>query len=182
MEVIFRVLLTFNATSLLVIIYLVKKGCTLDYFFPFLSSYLIGSLNYISYLIYLFIPILMTWLSITLCSKLDKDQFKSESVVSIKYANHSFLPSYLGYFFVALSIGNLETLFFVYSILFAFTLLSQALYFNPLFLVFGFEFYNIVTSDGASIFLISREKYKLPKDVAIETAYRINNYTFIEKV
>lgn len=182
MNLIFRLLLTFNATSLLVIIFLVQKGYALDHFFPVLCPYLMDVSNYASYFIYLLVPILMTWLSIVLCPKLGKDEFKSGAVVSIEHANNSFLPSYLGYFFVALSIGSAEALFFVYGILFVFTFLSQALYFNPLFLVFRFEFYNIVTSDGASIFLISRNKYKLPKDVVIETAYRINNYTFIEKV
>ena len=37
---------------------------------------------------------------------------------------------------------------------------SQALYFNPLFLLYGYDFYTITTSTGASIFLISKEKYK----------------------
>ncbi|MBE0354513.1 hypothetical protein PPHE_a2181 [Pseudoalteromonas phenolica O-BC30] len=100
---------------------------------------------------------------------------------SIEHANNSFLPSYLGYFFVALSISNWETLFFVYGVLFIFTFLSQALYFNPLFLLFGFEFYNIKTKNGTAIFLISRNKYKKPNEIDIEKAHRINNYTFIER-
>jgi hypothetical protein len=91
------------------------------------------------------------------------------------------LPSYLGYFFVALSVSNWETLFFVYGVLFIFTFRSQALYFNPLFLLYGYEFYNITTTSKASIFLISRERYKVPSDIAIAKAFRINNYTFIER-
>ena len=97
------------------------------------------------------------------------------------HANNSFLPSYLGYFFVALSVGNWETLWFVYGVLFIFTFLSQALYFNPLFLIFGYEFYNVKTKNGTAIFLISRQKYKTPSDIYISTAFRINNYTFIER-
>ncbi|TOM27660.1 hypothetical protein CGH79_25305, partial [Vibrio parahaemolyticus] len=73
-----------------------------------------------------------------------------------------------------------ETLWFVYGVLFVFTFLSQALYFNPLFLLFGFEFYNINTKNGRSIFLISRYKYKNPVEVDVPVANRINNYTFIE--
>ncbi len=181
MNFIFRLLLTFNATSLLVIIYLVQKGYPLQHFFPELLGNFINTPNYVSYLIYIMIPIGLTWISILLCPLLGKDSFRAGSVISIEHANNSFLPSYLGYFFVALSIGSWETLFFVYGILFIFTFLSQALYFNPLFLVFRFEFYNIVTSSGASIFLISRNRYKLPSDVVIKEANRINNYTFIEK-
>lgn len=179
----FRVLLTFNATSLLVIIFLVQKGYTLGYFFCSAAwlGWAIELPNAVSYLFYLAIPILSTGLSIWLSKHLGKDEFKAGEVDSIEHANNSFLPSYLGYFFVALSISNTETLWFVYGVLFVFTYLSQALYFNPLFLLFGYEFYNITTKNGTAIFLISKECYKKPDDIQIPLAYRINNYTFIER-
>lgn len=179
----FRLLLTFNATSLLVIIFMVQKGYTLGYFLADIGCLIwLNTLpNAISYMFYLLIPLLSTKASILLSSQLGKDAFKQGSVASIEHANNSFLPSYLGYFFVALSIGNWETLCFVYAVLFAFTFLSQALYFNPLFLIFGYEFYNITTKNGTAIFLISRHKYKKPDEVNIPAAYRINNYTFIER-
>ncbi|MGY0216084.1 hypothetical protein ACWJJH_01725 [Endozoicomonadaceae bacterium StTr2] len=193
MNTLFRLLLTFNATSLLVIIFLVQKSYTLKYFFtqcpwmtqlrmtfPSLDCLLVLP-NYVSYLAYLSVPILLTALSIFLSRFLGRDDFGAGQVDSIEHANNSFLPSYLGYFFVALSVGNWETLFFVYGVLFVFTFLSQALYFNPLFLLFRFEFYNITTANGAAIFLISRQRYKTPAEVNIDTAYRINNYTYIEK-
>lgn len=181
MNLAFRLLLAFNATSLLVIVFLVQNSSPLDYLIPALSPYLHGTSNYVSYFIYLLIPVMLTWFSVFLCPRLGRDEFEAGSIVSIEHANNSFLPSYLGYFFVALSIGGWEALFFVYGVLFVFTFLSQALYFNPLFLLFRFEFYNIVTSDGAAVFLISRKRYKLPSSVIIGKAYRINNYTFIEK-
>lgn len=177
---IFRFLLTFNATSLLVIIFLVQKGYNLSYFFS--EIYWISLLpNEVSYLFYFCIPVLSTWLSILLSSKLGSDAFKKGEVEGVEHANNSFLPSYLGYFFVALSVGSWETLWFVYGVLFIFTFLSQALYFNPLFLIFKYEFYNIKTRNGTAIFLISRHKYKKPDEIEIATAYKINNYTFIEK-
>lgn len=143
----FRLLLTFNATSLLIIIYLVQKGQTLGKLFP-QCQHLVDLPNSISYIVYLMVPILLTGLSILLSSKLGKDSFKSGEIVGIEHANNSFLPSYLGYFFVALSVSNWETLIFVYSVLFMFTFLSQALYFNPLYLLYGFDFYNITTKNG----------------------------------
>jgi hypothetical protein len=176
----YRLLLTITATSLLLIIFVVQNGYTLGYFFD-KCTYLVELPSAISYAVYLLIPIVLTGLSIFLSKYLGKDEFKAGQVVAIEHANNSFLPSYLGYFFVALSIGNWETLVFVYGVLFVFTFLSQALYFNPLFLLFGFEFYNIKTKNGASIFLISRNLYKTPADIEIAKAYRINNYTFIER-
>lgn len=181
MNFIFRILLTFNATSLLVIVYLVQQEITLDLIDS--SAYGIPSAysNTISYISYLLLPVTLTWLSLLLCRLLGKDSFSEKSIVSIEHANNSFLPSYLGYFFVALSINNIETLIFVYGLLFVFTFQSQALYFNPIFLVFKYEFYNITTNSGASIFLISKKRYKLPREVVINEAWRINNYTFIAK-
>jgi hypothetical protein len=176
----YRLLLTITATSLLLIIFAVQKGYTVGFFFN-KCTYLVELPNAVSYALYLLIPIVLTGLSIFLSKFLGKDEFKTGEVVAIEHANNSFLPSYLGYFFVALSIGNWETLIFIYGVLFVFTFLSQALYFNPLFLLFGFEFYNIKTKSGATIFLISRERYKTPSDVVINKAYRINNYTFIER-
>lgn len=185
MNLVFRLILTFNATSLLLIIFLVQKEYTLGYFFtscPFIPCLpdLADLPNHISYTLYLSVPIILTGISVILSTWLGKDSFGPGQIVSIEHANNSFLPSYLGYFFVALSIGNWETLSFVYGILFVFTFLSQALYFNPLFLLFGFDFYNITTKNGSVIFLISRQSYKIPTDIEIPQARRINNYTFIE--
>ncbi|MBC3936742.1 hypothetical protein H8K47_15345 [Undibacterium sp. CY7W] len=180
MNIAFRLLLTFNATSLLVIIFLVQKSFTLDCFFKS-QPWLVQLPNAISYLVYFLVPVFLTGLSILVSSRLGKDEFKKGTVESIEHANNSFLPSYLGYFFVALSVGNWETLCFVYGVLFVFTFLSQALYFNPLFLIFGYEFYNIKTRNGTAIFLISRHQYKKPDEIDISMAYRINNYTFIER-
>ena len=176
----FRLLLTMNATLLLVIIYMVQKGITLGTVFAG-CTWLLALPNAVSYFLYFMVPVMLTGLSLLLSSKLGKTDFQQGSIKTIEHANNSFLPSYLGYFFVALSISNWETLGFVYCVLFVFTFLSQALYFNPLFLLFRYEFYNITTKNGAAIFLISKQKYKTPNDIAIERAYRINNYTFIER-
>jgi hypothetical protein len=180
LNIAFRLLLTVNATSLLLIVYLVQNKHTLSYFFNGIC-WLQKLPNFFSYILYSLITLLLTWISIHLSCKLGKDTFNKGEVDCIEHANNSFLPSYLGYFFVALGINNWETLWFVYIVLFVFTFLSQALYFNPLFLAFGYEFYNIKTKTGAAIFLISRHKYKKPDDIDIPVAYRINNYTFIER-
>lgn len=176
---IFRFFLTLNATSLLVIVYWVQKGVTPTDTIPSLQGHCFGNLVY--YSLYVTAPILLTRTIIWLSSKLDEDDFPEGTIESIEHANNSFLPSYLGYFFVGLSIPNDETLIFVYSVLFVFTYRSQALYFNPLFLLFGYEFYNIRTKNGTSIFLISPHMYKNPREVEILAANRINNYTYLER-
>lgn len=175
----FRLLLTFNATSLLVIVFCIQNDFTVCYFFPHPITESIP--DYISYIAYTMVPVMLTFLSLSLAPLLGKDAFRKGEIATIEHANNSFLPSYLGYFFVALSISDWQALVFVYGMLFVFTFLSQALYFNPIFLLFRYEFYNVTTDSGTSIFLISRERYKKPNSVDIQTAYRINDYTFIEK-
>lgn len=179
MILLFRLLLSFNATSLLIIIFLVKKGYSIDYFLP-AHPIINATPSILSYLLYAAIPVALTWLSINLTPLLGSDDFKENHIIEVECADNIFLPSYLGYFFVALSIDHWGTLTFIYSILFIFTFLSQALYFNPIFLAFKYGFYNIKTRNGAAIFLISKNSFKTPSEVEIPRAYRINNYTYID--
>jgi len=179
----FRLILTFNSTFLLIVVYCAQYGYTLgsaSKYIPWLS-WTKPLPNYYSYILYILLPIGLTGLSILISRLLGKDEFKAGNVQSIELANNAFLPSYLGYFFVALSVSGLEAFVVVYFLLFIFTFLSQALYFNPLFLLFGYQFYNVTTKNGTVVFLISRHKYKNPSEVNIPKAYRINNYTFIER-
>ena len=185
MNLLFRLLLSLNATSLLVFVYLVQNNFDLYYFFPYAAPVLMLP-GWISFPVYLIVPVLLTGVSIEWSKYLAKDSIQAQEertkkeVLEIELANNIFLPSYLGYFFVALSISSWEALFFVYSLVFIFTFLSQALYFNPLFLVFGFDFYTVKTVNGASIFLISRSSYKTPNDVCVKKAFSINDFTFLE--
>ena len=119
-NILFRLLLTFNATSLLIIIFLVQRKYTLFYFFQHEQSlqWLSGIPQVGSYLFYFLIPVVLTKVSLVLSAALGKDEFKKGEVISVEHANNSFLPSYLGYFFVALSINNWGALFFVYGVLF----------------------------------------------------------------
>lgn len=176
----FQFFLTLNATSLLLIVFMVQKTYSLGFLFPDVE-FLQKIPNFLSYVIYALIPMALTGISIWFCQFLGKDQFQKNEIESIEYAHNSFLPSYLGYFFVALSITNWGVFSFVYGMLFLFTFFSQAMYFNPLFLIFGYKFYNVRTRGGVGIFLISRKKLKRPAEIEIPMAFRINNYTFIDR-
>lgn len=184
----FRLLLTFNATSLIWVVYLVKERFVLSCLYSKLSMLP----DYASYLICFFIPILLTYLSLFVANKLDSDSIEFEKdedkekginspIKEIEQANNAFLPSYLGYFFVALSVPYCDTLIFVFGILFVFTFLSQTLYFNPLFLFFGYHFYYLTRDNNIKIFIITRKKLKDPNKLSFSKLKRINNFTFIDK-
>ncbi|MCT1398568.1 hypothetical protein M4D81_06055 [Paenibacillus sp. p3-SID867] len=177
----FRLLLTFNATSLIIVVYLVKEHYLIGEFIP---SFSFAYSEIISYIVYAGIPLFLTSLSLKLSKYLDSDSIESDGhspINEIEQANNAFLPSYLGYFFVALSVSDFTTLGFIYFVLFVFTFLSQALYFNPLYLVFGYQFYNITTDTNVKIFIISKRVIKNPSNLEFLKLKRINNFTFIDQ-
>lgn len=168
-----QVLLTLNSTLLLAAVYQIK------------SSFLVGnlaiSIQCIIGATLVIAMIIMSWICLAFLRssrKLSRDEIYD--IESIELASNSYLPSYLGYFFVALSIPDLKTLVFVYVLVFGFTLFSNALYFNPVFLLLGYRFYFIRTKAGSKLFLISKTKYRTPAEVYIPSARRINDFTFIE--
>ncbi|ANH83092.1 hypothetical protein A8C56_20785 [Niabella ginsenosidivorans] len=172
MKRIYQLFLAFNSTWLIVVVYLVKE----KYKFNILDSYPM----YYSWAIFILIPIFLTALSFLIALKLPKDNLRSNSVTEIELANNNFLPTYLGYFFVSLGVNDISTLIVVFGVIYVFTYLSQTLYFNPIFLLFGYHFYFIKTTTNVKIFLITRKKLKVPGDEEFENLKRINNYTFID--
>lgn len=173
---VYRLLLTFNATSLILVVFLIKEEIVIN----FVPNFDVIDRNIISYIVYFFVPVFLTYLSILFSSFLGDSQISKGSVLEVENANNAFLPSYLGYFFVALSVNSNETLYFIFIILFIFTYLSQTLYFNPLFLLFGYHFYNVSTSNKSKLFIISKDEINKVDDVEFSKLKRINNFTFID--
>jgi hypothetical protein len=178
----FRLFLTFNATSLIIVVYLVKNQDSLKKLYP-LSSALP---DFVSYILYFLIPVLLTYLSLHMSRFLDNDSIEPDIVgkpviKEVEQANNAFLPSYLGYFFVALSVTYFDTLVFVFLLLFVFTFFSQTLYFNPLYLLFGYHFFYITTNTNVKIFIITKRKLKDPHNLSFPKLKRINDFTFIDR-
>ena len=115
-----------------------------------------------------------------LINRLGTDTIDAGSISVIEPANDAFLPSYLGYFFVALSIPNIEVFCYVFGIIYIFIFYSRISYFNPIFFLFGFNFYYIINNKNIKVLLITRNQIKEPKSAAFKKLKRINNYTFID--
>lgn len=170
-EFLYRIFLTFNATSPILVTFFIKQRYPIYYLdkFPI----------WISYIVFIIIPVILTWISLILKTYLSKDSIESE-IKDVEQVNNAFLPSYLGYFFVALSVPTAETMIFIYGMLFVFTFVSQTLYFNPLFLCFGYHFYNVITSENVKQFIISKRKIRSTKNLNFASLRRINNFTYID--
>lgn len=163
--------LTINATSLILVTFLIKER----YYFLIFEKFPIWT----SYIIFCIIPVVLTALSLVMKKSLSKDSIETV-IKDIEQANNAFLPSYLGYFFVALSVPSIETMIFIYSMLLVFTFVSQTLYFNPLFLCFGYNFYYITTESNIKQFIISKKEIRSTKNLQFKNLRRINNYTYID--
>ena len=165
----YRIILTMNSTSWMIVIYGIKAEW----------DFVLGN-RVLTSIILLGIPIFLTFLAGLLLRWFSFSTEQIKTCKSIELADNEFLPVYLGYFFVALGISNLYSLFFVYGIVFVFSFLSQAQYFNPLFLLLGFHYYHVETMEGTRIFVIwSGDVIRSPKDINLPEIKRLNDTTYI---
>lgn len=173
MNFILRLFLTTSSVSFFVIVYLFQNEK-----YPYKKEFEDFWMIWIP--IYLLIPFIATGLSLLLCKYLSIDDLKS--IKSIETSNNDFLANYLAFFFVALSVKNDNMIAFwvVFGMTVLFTFVSRVSYFNPMFLIFGFNFYYVHTSDDVKVMLITRKKIKKPSDLDSSNVKRINDYTFIE--
>lgn len=181
MLLLYRFLLTFSSTSLFIAIYLIKSHVILD-----LGKGLNSEL--ISYIGYVIVVIMLNLLSLFMIRYLEDSSLQSQNkeknmVREIEMANHTFLPTYLGYFFVALSISDSDWIVFgfIYSTVFIFTFFSQTNYFNPMFILMGYQFYYVTTVNNIRIFLITKKLMKNPTTYKFNNLKRINDFTFIDR-
>ncbi len=169
MNFLYRILLTINATSWMVIIYAIKEEWTVGQ----VPQLLFG-------LTLLFIPIILSLFSIFMAGFLSEDTLQECKEYSL--ADNEFLPTYLGYFFLSTGISENITMIVVYIIIFIFTYLSQTQYFNPMYLLFGYHYYHILTPRGTRVFVIARGKVIRSKDnIYFKHLRRINDTTYIER-
>jgi len=106
-----------------------------------------------SYMLIFFSIILINTIGIFSFRFLSKDRIEGQ-LRDIELANSDFLPSYLGYFFVAVSITRMDTFLLVYSLTVLLVMLSQSMYYNPFLLLLRYNFYHATDENGTRIFLI----------------------------
>lgn len=176
MEHVFKFVLTLTSLLLSLMVFLIKEGFVINSLYP----YFLNLPATISYILYFLVVLIFTWLCMQLINFLGTDTMEAGSISVIEPANDAFLPSYLGYFFVALSIPNIEVFIYVFAIICIFIYHSRISYFNPIFFLFGFNFYYIINNKNIKVLLITRKQLKEPKNAVFENLKRINNYTFMD--
>lgn len=172
--------MTVCSTSLLVTVYMIKVKYEIWAVCPAIDRLM----DIITVLV---VPVLMSAASVFITRYFrDKDSINNK-VKTLSPANNDYLSVYVGYFFVALSIpdssGSVDwlTLLSLYGLISAFILFSKVYYFNPILFFFGYSFYNVETTNGVRLFIISRRYIsKGTTEITFPKLKRITNLVYLE--
>ena len=171
MKTLYKILLTLNSTSLMIFVYLIKERCW------------IFNLGVYSIIIYASILLMFTWLCIAL-RRILKEASIENGIQEIAIKTDGHMSTFLAYFFVALSIPENDWITFwaVFAIVNIFIYNSQTIYFNPMFCLFGYNFYEVHTKAGTKVYVITREKnIKGTEGLTFPKLRKINEFTYIDK-
>lgn len=196
-------IVTMTSTSVIIPTYLIKIEYT---FLPLNGCTHIGDnlLLFIHCILYIAVLFLLTELGFLIMKGMAKpdELYRSNGV----YENHfsitsletDFLPIYLSYFFIALSIPGTTAscnnnnvsempswfvLFAVYIILNGLLAISEQNFFNPLLMVCGYRFYRIQVNEQVKISIISKKRIQKDDNNKVEfpNLLKITETVFIDK-
>ena len=110
------------------------------------------------------------------------------AVYFIKISTRLFNSVYLGYIFVSLGIpagasGGVDwvNLVVVYCMVCLFVAFSKSLCFNPVFILFGYGYYRVKTSNNVKVFVITKRKIrKSESKLAFPNLRKINELVYLD--
>ena len=157
--------------------------------FKFTEKFITESVTYVAYVIYLIALLILSLFSIKFSFKyLDQDVIERKKVKEFEQANDFYLPIYLGYAFVAISLPTLKSFLLFFVLMLIVLARTRFFYFNPIFLVLGYKFYFIKQIDDSKILVISKKEIKTVDELFEDSngdigdniaLTRINDYTFL---
>lgn len=101
-------------------------------------------------------------------------------ITSVRPAESIYLPIYVSYFVIALNFYSLYSLFVITMILIYCMNKTKIFYFNPILLMFGYSFYEVVTDKGVSLLIITKlSNIKDKKILERQRFMRLNEFVFI---
>lgn len=138
--------------------------------------------------VYIGVPVLMSLVSLWWMKLQGKDSINA-GVKEITPVNHEYLPVYLGYIFVSLSLPNTmsggivwKALGIVYILICLFVTCSKTLCFNPLFIVFGYGYYQVTTNNGVRVFVLTKRAIrKSGGNPTFPHLTKVNELVFVDK-
>lgn len=121
------------------------------------------------------------------CVKKYYQNIESERIEysEIEIVEPKYIPVYIAYFVIAVSIDNLLIFGVVFTLIYLLILKGKFSYFNPYLLFFGYHFYEVSISINQGknakykIFLISSQTIKTTKKH--NHLIRLNDFTYLDK-
>ncbi len=184
MKYINKILFTFASLSYFWTVFFISQNTNIVIMIPFLikCDWIKENSCLISKLLYLLIPVILSLITILIAHLFNKETIES-NVEFVEEISVDFIPTYLGYFFVALSFSDdtkLINVVLVFCILFFFTFVGSKHFFNPLYYVFGYKLYKVKTSDGVESAIYSQQVISSGQSLKECNIHRINKYTYIK--
>lgn len=143
----------------------------------------IQSITYIVYAVYLIVLLGISIFSIKFSFKyLDQDVIERAKVKEFEQANDFYLPIYLGYAFVAISLPTLKSFLLFFVLMLIVLARTRFFYFNPIFLVLGYKFYFIKHIDDSKVLVISKKEIKTIDELFEDSNGDIQSYIALTKV
>jgi len=164
---------TIDAISMGPLIYVLKEY--------FLSSF--AKKNLLICGIVFVITVGITALCLFVSRKLPVDEFPQGAAKEFSLIDASELPTFLGYFFVSLSIPEGQYLLagVIFFLLFLFVYRAQIFCYNPLLLLLGFHFYQVTIENGFQLLLITKQRnIRRAEGIWFEKLYRLNDYSYLD--
>ena len=154
------------------------------------SNFLIHlSVTYVAYVIYFIALLFLSFFSIRFSLKyLDQDVIERKKVKEFEQANDFYLPIYLGYAFVAISLPTLKSFLLFFVLMLIVLARTRFFYFNPIFLVLEYKFYFIKHIDDSKVLVISKREIKTIDELFEDgngdmrsyiALTKVNEYTFL---
>ena len=157
--------------------------------FKFTEKFITESVTYFAYVIYFIALLVLSIFSIKFSFKyLDQDVLERQKVKEFEQANDFYLPIYLGYAFVAISLPTLKAFLLFFVLMLIVLARTRFFYFNPIFLVLGYKFYFIKHIDDSKVLVISKREIKTIDELFEDgngdmrsyiTLTKVNEYTFL---
>ncbi|MDR1033159.1 MAG: hypothetical protein LBL41_00045 [Bifidobacteriaceae bacterium] len=114
--------------------------------------------------------------------KVTANTFDTGEITRIRPIEHIAMPTYLGLFVISLEIVELDVWLATSILIILFTFwrrFEKVFYFNPIWSLFGYRFYEIETLSGNTMTLITKKSGLRHKE-DFDDLRRINDYTFME--
>ena len=177
----YRLIFVGKAFLLLVSIYLINHSITIGQILKEcgVTCISIDLPNVTSYMIYIVLPVLLTYLNHRTFPKLDHANIKEENINMVESASAIFLPTFFGYVFVGLSINNNLTLVIAYIVLTILCYYAEIYLYNPIFHLLGYRFY-FVTADKNKVLVMTKKDIKLGELIEFKTLGQVNDFSYID--